>query len=100
MADEAGLPLPSIAGRVTAPVAMAMGRQVGLDRPAGAGDAGLLPALLDRIEQLIDQDVIGDLKNPNAADFQIVTSLRVLLTHEDIARADLGAATRRSGRWS
>ena len=58
---------------------------------------GLLPALLDRVEQLIDHDVIGDPKKPNAADFQIVTSVRLLLTHEDIAER-ISDATPRSGR--
>ena len=43
--------------------------------------------------------MIGDVKSPNAADFQIVTSLRVLLTHEDIA-GDRGPRRPRSGRWS
>jgi glutathione S-transferase len=97
MADEAGLPVPSLAGRLTVPVAKAMGRQSGSNDKRVQATLALLPALLDRVEQLIDQDVIGDLKQPNAADFQIVTSVRILLTHEDIADR---IADRDAAKWA
>lgn len=84
LAGEMGLPAPSISGRANAPVALLMGRRSGSSDQRVQATLSLLPALLDRVEQLLDHDVIGDPKNPNAADFQIVTSVRVLLTHEDI----------------
>jgi len=97
MADEAGLPVPSLAGRLTVPVAKAMGRQSGSNDQRVQATLALLPALLDRVEQLIDQDVIGDPKQPNAADFQIVTSVRILLTHEDIGER---IADRDAAKWA
>jgi glutathione S-transferase len=44
----------------------------------------MLPALLDHVEVLIDQKTIGGVE-PNAADFQIATTIRSLLTFEDLA---------------
>jgi glutathione S-transferase len=45
-----------------------------------------LPAALDKIDGLIAEGVIGG-ERPNAADFQIATSLRLLMAFEDIAPA-------------
>jgi glutathione S-transferase len=45
-----------------------------------------LPGRLDHVEGLISSGVIGG-EQPNAADFQIVTSVRTLLCHEDLAAA-------------
>jgi glutathione S-transferase len=44
-----------------------------------------LPALLDRVGALIAEGTIGGL-TPNAADFQILSSVRVLLEFEDLAQ--------------
>ena len=44
----------------------------------------LIPVLLDRVEELIAEGTIGG-PEPNAADFQIATSIRVLISFEDLA---------------
>jgi glutathione S-transferase len=43
-----------------------------------------LPNLLDRVDGLLDEGTIGATA-PNAADFQILSSVRVLLEFEDLA---------------
>jgi glutathione S-transferase len=43
-----------------------------------------LPGLLDRVDCLIEEGTIGA-ADPNAADFQILSSVRVLLEFEDLA---------------
>jgi glutathione S-transferase len=47
---------------------------------------GALPSLLDHVEKLLDEGTIGG-KQRNAADFQIGTSVRLLMTFEDLAPA-------------
>jgi glutathione S-transferase len=44
---------------------------------------GELPALLDKVEQMIDSGAIGG-ESPNAADLQIAASIRLLLTFADL----------------
>jgi len=97
IARDVGLPAPGLAGRVNTPVAKFMARKSGSSDQRVQATLGLLPALLDRVEQLISQSVIGDRENPNAADFQIVTTVRALLISEDIAPLIEG---RRSARWA
>lgn len=97
LAREVGLPAPELAGHLNTPVAKFMARRSGATDQRVQATLGLLPALLDRVEQLISQSVIGDPEHPNAADFQIVTTVRALLTSEDIARLVEG---RRSARWA
>jgi glutathione S-transferase len=46
-------------------------------------DLAALPGMIDRVDELIDRGVIGGSER-NAADFQIATSLSLLLTMEDI----------------
>jgi len=46
-------------------------------------DLTRLPGLLDRADRLLEEEVIGG-DEPNAADLQILTSLRLLLAHEDL----------------
>jgi glutathione S-transferase len=45
---------------------------------------GTLPALLDHVEELLGEGTIGG-EQRNAADFQIGTSVRLLMTFEDLA---------------
>jgi glutathione S-transferase len=63
-----------------------------------------LPALLDRVDALIAEGTIGG-ATPNAADFQILSSVRVLLEFEDLAhlldgRACAPAARRLFPDWA
>jgi glutathione S-transferase len=85
--EGAKLPVPdAIASRTGAPViAMAKRRNNATDENVRR-DLAELPAMLDRIDALIKKGVIGG-KNPNAADFQIAPSLRLLMTFDDIRPA-------------
>jgi glutathione S-transferase len=47
-------------------------------------DLAALPAMLDHIEALLDAGIVGA-PAPNAADFQIATSIRVLSLLDDFA---------------
>lgn len=63
-----------------------------------------LPALLDRVDALIAEGTIGGAE-PNAADFQILSSVRVLLEFEDLVhlldgRACAPAARRLFPDWA
>jgi glutathione S-transferase len=54
-------------------------------------DVDSLPALLDRVDVLIAEGTIGG-GAPNAADFQILSSVRVLLEFEELAHLLAGRA--------
>ena len=49
-------------------------------------DLAALPGMLDRVDGWIAEGVLGS-EEPNAADFQIATSVRLLLTMEDLRPA-------------
>jgi len=79
-----GLPAPRLAGLAFAPVMVFFGRVV--SKASGAQvrrDLARLPELLDRADALLAQGTIGGAE-PNAADLQILTSLRLLIAHEDL----------------
>lgn len=85
MAREAGIPAARVVGAANLPVAWFFARR------AEATDAErvrravlLLPALLDHVEELIAAGTIGT-DEPNAADFQIAPSIRVLVSYQDLA---------------
>ncbi len=79
LAETTRMPLPSLAANLTKPVAWYFARVV-----SGATDESIraqlaaLPGQLDHVDGLIAAGVIGG-EHPNAADFQIATSVRVLL---------------------
>jgi glutathione S-transferase len=82
-----GLAIPGAVARVSAPL-IARAEQ----RINRAGDLDVRADLahldhhLGRIDRWIEHDVIGG-ERPNAADLQIASGLRLLLTVEDISRA-------------
>jgi glutathione S-transferase len=86
LAREYGMPLPRVAGFINSPVARYFARQSGSTDGRVRSTLAMLPAALDHVDQLIDDGVIGG-KEPNAADFQIGTSVRILLTWDDLASA-------------
>jgi len=86
LAREYGMPMPKVSAVVNAPVARWFARQSGSTDERTAGSMALLPAVLDHVDELISDGVIGA-KEPNAADFQIGTSVRVLMTWDDLAPA-------------
>jgi glutathione S-transferase len=84
LSREAGLPLPRVAGAIGRPLTWFFARK------HGAADAqrtiAELPGLLDRVDALLADGTIGGPQR-NAADFQIGTSVRLLLTIADLAPA-------------
>jgi glutathione S-transferase len=79
-----GLPAPALAGIAFTPVMVFFGRVV--SKASGAQvrrDLARLPELLDRADALLEQGTIGG-DEPNAADLQILTSLRLLIAHADL----------------
>lgn len=79
LAELIGLPATAVWARAIAPIA----RRFASDAPDGAVRADLeaLPRTLDRVDQLIAEGTIGAAE-PNAADFQIATTVRELLSFE------------------
>ena len=67
-------------------LARARGPRTGVARRRGdgAGDVRRLPGLLDHVDGLLADGTIGG-EQPNAADFQILSGVRVLLEFEDLA---------------
>ena len=60
-------------------------------------DRAALPGMIDRVDELIEQGVIGGPER-NAADFQIATSLSLLLTMEDFRPMIQGRPAERLAR--
>jgi glutathione S-transferase len=88
IAREIGVPLPRFAAWINAPTARYMANTVDSDEEirnaiTAVGD------VLDHVDELIASGVIGG-EQPNAADFQIATSVRALLTVRDLDRATHG----------
>ena len=83
IAESEGLPAPALLAEANVPIARLLAQRV------GANDAGVrrmlasLPGMLDHIDSLIAEGVIGGAE-PNAADYQLLTTVRSLLTFEDL----------------
>jgi glutathione S-transferase len=82
IAKEIGVPLPKLAAWVNAPTARYMANKVDSDEQIRNAVAAV-PEVLDHVDELIAKGVIGG-DPPNAADFQIATSVRALLTVRDL----------------
>jgi len=82
--DGARLGLPHGLAVRTAPPLIHLAARLNdaTDENAGA-DLAALPDHLDRIDAWIADGVLGGTP-PNAADFQIATSVRLLMTHDDL----------------
>ena len=80
--SKTGIPIP-IASRTAAPIAAAARRFNRATDDAARRDLAALPGLVDRVDELIGRGVIGGAAR-NAADFQIATSLSLLLTMDDV----------------
>lgn len=76
------LPLPGIASRVTAPVSIYYARLVNADAEHARRHVAELPRLLDHIDGLVAEGVIGG-DPPNAATLQIMCTVRSLLGFSD-----------------
>jgi glutathione S-transferase len=96
-------PAPALLGELGRPTAMVMARVAGADEAAVRDDIRRLPGLLDRVDELIAAGTIGGAE-PNAADFQILSTVRALLEFMDLAghvegRPCAAAAGRLFPRW-
>lgn len=73
----------SIAAGTSAPIVAMAARFNEADDDHVLADLNALPGLIDHVDSLISDGVIGG-ADPNAADFQIATSLALLLTLDDV----------------
>jgi glutathione S-transferase len=88
IAREVGVPLPRFAAWINAPAARHLARKVDAD---GQIERAIpqVPEVLGHVDELISKGVIGG-EQPSAADFQVATSVRALLTLEDLRPATEG----------
>jgi glutathione S-transferase len=83
LARAAGLPAPRLMAPLNKPLAIYFARTIGADDAGIRSDMARLPQIVDRVDELIAEGVIGG-DQPTAADLQIGTALRVLLEFEDL----------------
>lgn len=83
-AEQVGMPAPGVAAVVQRPLMMAFARISQADDPTVRVDLQRLPGLLDHVDRLIADGVIGG-DEPNAADFQVGTSIWALMRFSDLA---------------
>jgi glutathione S-transferase len=83
IAREVGIPLPRFAAWINVPAARHLARKVDADGQIQRA-IGQVPEVLDHVDELISDGVIGG-GQANAAAFQIATSVRALLTVRDLA---------------
>ena len=92
LAREAGLPAPRLLGVVGWPLTWYNARKVGANDAEHVRETvKTLPLLLDHVDDLINEGTIGG-EQRNAADFQIGTTVRLLITFADLAPALEGRA--------
>lgn len=78
------LGLPPFLGPPAKPIVARLTRKHGIDPQVSRASLRALPALLDRVDGLIADGVLGS-DERNAADFQIAPSVRFLLALSDVA---------------
>ena len=84
LAQVAGIPAPALAEHVMQPLAWYYARIVsGTTDESIRAQLAALPEHLDHVDGLIADGVIGS-EEPNAADFQIATAVRVLLNYPQL----------------
>jgi glutathione S-transferase len=82
LARESRVPGARAIASVTGPVARAFDRSA--TDAATRADVEAIPAMLDHVDALIAAGTIGDPDAPNAADFQIATTVREILSLGDL----------------
>ena len=86
LAKRNGVPVPAVASVLMAPLAARYARVSGADDAAVRADLAALPELIDRVDELIAEGTIGG-ETPNAADFQVGTSVRAIMAFDDLRPA-------------
>jgi glutathione S-transferase len=79
------LPAPALMGLLLTPVVPAFVWQAGASDERVRADLSELPALLDEVDRLLESGVIGGAEL-GAADFQIASTVRMLLAMGDVGR--------------
>lgn len=74
---------PTLAARAAAPVLLLQTRINRADDDAVRRDLAALPRLIDRVDELLAEGVIGGPER-NLADYQIATSVTLLMTMDDL----------------
>ncbi len=77
-----GIPVP-VAASVAPPIIRLAARLNHADDEHVRRDLRALPTLLDRVDELLAHGIIGG-EDPNVADYQIATTVRLLLSLEDL----------------
>jgi glutathione S-transferase len=86
--EGAHLGLPTgLAVATAAPVILLSARLNRVTDRTARRDLAALPGLLDRVDGLIAEGVLGAGDGPSAADYQIATSIRLLSTFDDLREA-------------
>lgn len=83
------LPAPALVGILLSPVVPAFVWQAGASDERVRRDLAELPQLLDEVDRLLEIGVIGG-KELGAADFQIASTVRMLLAMQDVGRLVTG----------
>jgi glutathione S-transferase len=83
------LPAPALMAILFTPVVPLFVRQAGASDERVRRDLAELPKLLDKVDSLLESGVIGG-EELGAADFQIGSSVRVLIAMQDICRLVAG----------
>jgi glutathione S-transferase len=86
--EDAHLGLPTGLAVATAPPVVALSARLNHagDRSARR-DLAALPGILDRVDELAGRGVLGARGGPNAADYQVATSVRLLMALDDLRPA-------------
>jgi glutathione S-transferase len=83
LVEQAGLPAPALAARTGGPNARWFARRSKATDENVRAELQRLPAMLDRVDELIAAGTIGN-GPPNAADLQIGSSVRSLMQYEEL----------------
>lgn len=82
--EDARLPVPpALAARTAGPLIAASARINGVSEERERADLAALPGLLERVDRYVEEGTIGGTE-PNAADFQIAPSVRLLMCLDDL----------------
>lgn len=86
LAEISHLPVPAVTGTLMKPVAAHFARKSNADDETVREDMARLSEMLDRVDAWIAEGTIGG-EAPNAADYQIGTSVRVMMVFDDLRPA-------------
>jgi glutathione S-transferase len=86
--EDARLGIPTgLAVATAAPVVALCARLNHASDRSARRDLAALPGLLDRVDELVGRGVLGAEDGPGAADYQVATSIRLLMAFDDLRPA-------------